>query len=110
MYNLQQFFYCAECKEMLFSELDDMMDEFARLDGWRYYDLEYEDSELYETKGYHGYDEWRIMINKLYKEYFDEAFGVGEVATTNFKKCEHCGHLNMYQSFYINGEFILNQR
>lgn len=105
-----KFMHCANCKDNIFYGVDEMVLEFAKLFGNDPADLEFEDSELYAKKGYDGYIEWCDMIKRLHNQYFDDAFGTGEIATINYKTCPECGHINEYHSFYIDNEFILNQR
>jgi len=105
---------CAECKEQLFYETEEMILHFLNIglsdtfynDSWDAYDT------IVDCEKKMTHEEWTARNNNHHEYLFGEAFSPqkSEIATINRAICPHCNHENTYESFYINDEFIMNQR
>lgn len=105
-------FYCAKCGEQLFYSTEGMILYFLKLDvndtyyddTWEYYD------EVVDCENKYDYKGW-VERNDMHHELlFRRAFGTHEFSAHNKRVCQYCNHENTYDSFYVNDEFIMNQR
>lgn len=100
---------CCKCGEELFSYTEDMIAQFGGYDVGIFY-RDYEDCKDDGSKIL-TCEEFLNEQHEMYEDIFSEVFGENnEIAYINKHTCPYCNHHNEWHSFYINKEFIVNQR